>query len=84
MYKSERQNEILKILAQEGYASVERLSKLLYASESSIRRDLTHMQNSGLVKRSHGGVTLPDPIKGVASFYDRTQKNKAEKRIIAK
>ena len=78
-----RQNEILEILNQRNYISVNELAKMTFTSPSSIRRDLTYLQNNGLVRRSHGGVTLPTPISGVASFYDRTQKNVSEKRLIA-
>ena len=78
-----RQAQILNILNERTYITVEELSALTFTSPSSIRRDLTYLQNNGLVKRSHGGVTLPEPINGVASFYDRTHKNMKEKRIIA-
>lgn len=81
---SQRQNNILEILNERIYITVEELAKITFTSPSSIRRDLTYLQNNGLVKRSHGGVTLPEPIKGVASFHDRTQKNIREKRIVAK
>lgn len=78
-----RQAQILNILNERTYITVEELSTLTFTSPSSIRRDLTYLQNNGFVKRSHGGVTLPEPINGVASFYDRTHKNMKEKRIIA-
>jgi len=78
-----RQAQILHILNERTYITVDELSALTFTSPSSIRRDLTYLQNNGLVKRSHGGVTLPEPINGVASFYDRTHKNMKEKRIIA-
>ena len=44
MYRNEREYEILKLLASEGYVTVKQLSELLYTSESSIRRDLTGME----------------------------------------
>ena len=78
-----RQNEILEILNQRNYISVNELARMTFTSPSSIRRDLTYLQNNGLVKRSHGGVMLPNPISGVASFYDRKQKNVNAKRLIA-
>jgi len=81
---SQRQNSILEILNERLYITVEELAKITFTSPSSIRRDLTYLQNNGLVKRSHGGVTLPEPIKGVASFHDRIQKNIREKRLVAK
>lgn len=78
-----RQNEILEILSNSNYISVNELARMTFTSPSSIRRDLTYLQNNGLVKRSHGGVTLPTPISGVASFYSRKQKNVSAKRLIA-
>ena len=81
---SERQEKILEILNTRNYITVNELAQITFTSPSSIRRDLSAMQNVGLVKRSHGGVTLPDPIRGVASFYDRTHQNIQAKRLIAK
>ena len=78
-----RQEQILNILNDRTFVTVNELSKITFTSPSSIRRDLTYLQNNGLVKRTHGGVSITGPIKGVASFYDRSNKNIKEKRIIA-
>lgn len=80
---SNRQKKIMNILNERIFISVNELSKIVFTSPSSIRRDLTYLQNNGLVKRSYGGVSLLQPISGVASFYDRMHKNIKEKRIIA-
>ena len=81
---SDRQEEILKIVGERTYITVNELARLTYTSPSSIRRDLTAMQNVGLVKRSHGGVSMPESLNVVASYYDRTNRNIKEKRAIAK
>lgn len=81
---SERQQRILDLLNTNHFITVEELSKITFTSPSSIRRDLTYLQNNGLVQRTHGGVTLPEPAFGVASFHNRQSKNVVEKRIIAK
>jgi len=81
---SERQTQILSILKERNYISVHELAQLTFTSPSSIRRDLTSMQNIGLVERSHGGVTLPEPVRGLPSLFDRMTKNVPQKRIIAK
>lgn len=80
---SERQNEILKLVGETAYVSVNELARRTFASPSSIRRDLTSLENLGLVKRSYGGVSLPEISGRVAGFYNRTTKNVKEKRIIA-
>ena len=83
MKLSGRQKELLDIIGEAGYVSVEELAKKTFTSPSSIRRDLANMQNLGLVKRSHGGVSLPERNGRVAGFYNRSQKNVKEKRLIA-
>lgn len=79
-----RQEQILNILNDRTFITVNDLAKITFTSASSIRRDLTYLQNNNLVKRTHGGVSLPQQVSGVASFFDRAHKNIAEKRIIAK
>lgn len=54
--KEDRFLKILDILAKNDYVSVESLSKQLFVSMPTIRRDLNAMQDMGLVVRSHGGV----------------------------
>ena len=54
--KLERQQKILDILSNGKYASVEFLSKTLYVSMPTIRRDLAELEEMGFVVRSHGGV----------------------------
>ncbi len=80
---SERQEEILRIIEAHVYISVDELAQLVFTSPSSIRRDLTALQNLGLVRRTHGGVSLPEAFGRVASFTGRLTKNVREKRLIA-
>lgn len=80
---SERQNEILKIVKEHTYVSVNELSRITFTSPSSIRRDLTRLENLGLVNRSYGGASLPEINGRVAGFYNRSTKNVKEKRLIA-
>ena len=85
MLNKERELEILNILKMtNGYATVKSLCDALYASESSIRRDLTALQKRGLVKRSYGGVSLLNSHSSVGSFTHRAKLNIAEKQNIAK
>lgn len=83
MFKNERQNEILKILAADGYATVEKLSKLLYTSESSIRRDLIDLEQDGMVMRSYGGVELAKNSSRAVPFTSRLHRRIQEKKRIA-
>ena len=58
MYKCEREDEILALLSETEYATVEYLSKKMNISSSSIRRDLKNLEERGLVNRSYGGVKI--------------------------
>ena len=84
MYKIEREQEILKILKEEGFAAVMLLSNTLFKSVSSIRRDLTAMEIKGLVKRSYGGVELNSNNSSVVPFSARTHLNITAKKAMAK
>ncbi len=80
---SERQKQILNFLNERNFITVKELSAITFTSQSSIRRDLTYLENNGLAKRLHGGVSSIEPITSVASYYDRLHKSANEKRIIA-
>ena len=55
---NERQKEILGILYQRGRATVRELSKTLFVSEMTVRRDLTEMEKGGFLRRYRGGAML--------------------------
>lgn len=81
---TKRQQQIMELLQAERFLTVERLSQLTYTSPSSIRRDLTRLQNMCFIKRTHGGAELPDSGSSVAHLELRMTKNTVGKRIIAK
>ena len=81
---SGRQNDILNLLKKDSFITVKALSQATFTSESSIRRDLTKLQSQGLVRRTHGGVSLADTVERVPSLNSRMIKNIVEKKKIAK
>lgn len=83
MYRNEREQEILKLLSSEGYITVKQLSRLLYTSESSVRRDLAILEKQGLVARSYGGVELCKNSSMVIPFSTRAHHNIHAKKIMA-
>ena len=80
---SKRQEQILELLNKNGFMTVENLSKLTYTSASSIRRDLTKLQNIHFIKRTHGGANILNANQ-VAPLQNRLSQNTAAKRKIAK
>lgn len=83
MYKCERENEIMELLSDCEYATVEYLAKKMNISASSIRRDLKNLEERGLVNRSYGGVRLAEAGGKRIPFSLRSQENSAQKKLIA-
>lgn len=57
MLTQERQSKILSILRNQRSVTVSRLTEILSASESTVRRDLTLLANEGKLNKVHGGAT---------------------------
>lgn len=85
MLKNEREREIINLLeAENGFVTVKALCEKLYTSESSIRRDLTSLEQKGIIKKTYGGAELVKSFSNVVSFIKRTHHNINEKKYIAK
>lgn len=84
MSVSTRQKQILEMLNCQHFLTVEDLAEALYISPSSIRRDLTDLQNQGFVRRTHGGVSLMEEERGPIPLNTRMTQNTAAKRKIAR
>ncbi len=78
MLKNERQNEIIEILTKDSFATVEALSKRLFASLPTIRRDLSFLEEEGFIKRCHGGAMILDGNTNPPVHF-RREKNTHEK-----
>ena len=85
MFNIERQKEILHILEQRKSISVSELARLLYTSESTVRRDLSELERSGKVRRTFGGVVLEETLnREVPLLLRRSQNHEAKQKIAAK
>lgn len=81
---TKRQEQILELLNEHGFMTVDKISELTYTSPSSTRRDLTKLQNMCFIKRTHGGANLLDENNKVTPLDSRMNKNIIGKRKIAK
>ena len=82
-----RSEQIVKFLLSTGTATIEELLAVAGSSAPSIRRDLARLENRGLIRRTHGGATLVEPLlyepfRYDSSFLAREQRHAAEKRRI--
>lgn len=83
MPKNERLREIVEILKKEGFASVSDVSKLLYVSQPTVRRDLDILERQGVIRRNHGGAVLcENEISSPVSF--RKKKRSKQKSAICR
>ena len=80
MLKKERQDSIVNILKDQGYASVKYLTQKLHYSTATINRDLNELEKQNLVKRSYGGAEAAEQ-HGIPLPY-RYDKMRQEKRLI--
>ena len=84
MYKCEREDEIIALLTETEYATVDYLVRKINISASSIRRDLKNLEERGLVVRSYGGVKLANSLGKQIPFSLRSHENSAQKKQMAK
>ena len=82
----EREKEILEIILKEKTVTVKELAKRLYASEPSIRRDLSSLEKQSLIRRTHGGARLEENSSSAMHipFMIRELEQSDAKIIIAK
>jgi DeoR family transcriptional regulator, aga operon transcriptional repressor len=86
-HMKDRADQILRELRQKGSVSLDELISTLGASAASVRRDLAKLEGKGLVRRTHGGATLVEPLlyepfRYDSLFQNREQHRTAEKRRI--
>lgn len=83
-FAPERRKIIMKKLQEHQRITVKELSEELQISESTLRTDLTKMEEDGLLMRTHGGAILIDNMDSENNFSNREKRNKNEKSAIAK
>jgi DeoR family transcriptional regulator of aga operon len=82
-----RSEQIIKVLLRTGSATIEEILEVAGSSAPSIRRDLARLESRGLIRRTHGGATLVEPLlyepfRYDSSFLAREQRFAGEKRRI--
>jgi DeoR/GlpR family transcriptional regulator of sugar metabolism len=79
----DRRIRLLELIRQRGFASLPALAGALEVSESTVRRDLDFLEESGVAQRTHGGVFYTGPSPKLAHFDQRQSLNWDKKRQIA-
>jgi Transcriptional regulators of sugar metabolism len=84
MSSEERQKRIETYLQKMEFASLEELAKHVNASVSTVRRDLTLLEATGTLKRTHGGARLLAPATDEFVFSARDTHQLSEKDAIGR
>jgi DeoR family fructose operon transcriptional repressor len=79
----ERRGRLSELIRQRGFASLPELATQLAVSESTVRRDLDFLEETGVARRTHGGVFYTGPSPKLAHFDQRQSSNWDKKRRIA-
>ncbi len=80
---ADRRTRLLEIVRRQGFASLPDLAGALEVSESTIRRDLAHLEQQGSTKRTHGGAFYTGPSPQMPHFRHRQESNWSKKKAIA-
>ena len=83
MFLEERQQAILERLKKQKSITVAQLTRELFISPATARRDLCAMEKKGLIRRMHGGAMLLEGSGDERSFWAREKEQVAEKQKIA-
>ncbi|SDC27631.1 transcriptional regulator, DeoR family [Pelagirhabdus alkalitolerans] len=83
MLTAKRHDIIIQQLKKKHLVTVNELIELTDASPATIRRDLTDLEEKGLLNRVHGGASLPQPIQHEYSYSEKEHKQTEAKKRIA-
>lgn len=84
MKTEERRSQIISLLEHKGSVLVEELSQQFEVSQVTIRKDLSELEERGLLHRTHGGATYAHKSLFNPSFGEKINLQQAEKQAIAR
>src|SRR4029450_10322402 len=84
MQAEERQQRISEYLQKVEFASLEEIAGQVDASTSTVRRDLTLLEQAGGVRRTHGGARVVVPRSDEFTFSARDTHQLQEKEAIGR
>ena len=83
MLAEERRNRLLEMVRARRFASLPELADEFEVSESTVRRDLDHLEKEGVTRRIHGGVLYAGGSPKLPHFDLRQPARWEQKRAIA-
>jgi DeoR family transcriptional regulator, fructose operon transcriptional repressor len=83
MSTEQRRVKLLELIRSQGFVSIPDLRTALDVSESTIRRDLDALEETGEAQRTHGGVFFTGPSASLRLFEHKRAEQWDKKRQIA-
>jgi DeoR/GlpR family transcriptional regulator of sugar metabolism len=84
LLKTQRQKEIVDLMEDKKVMTISEMAQVLNVSMMTIRRDLEELEESGVIKKVHGGAVLFRKEKLQPSFFERVEENNNEKGRIGR
>lgn len=81
--KHDRANDIRSFLFENGLTQVQTLADVVGTSLATMRRDLTELENAGVIERIHGAAKIAESAAIEVEFSQRETHELDAKRIIA-
>jgi DeoR family glycerol-3-phosphate regulon repressor len=78
-----RQQQLIAQVRKDGFATVDALAGRFEVTPQTIRRDLGTLCDAGLLRRYHGGVSLPSSVENVAYATRQVLQQEEKARIAA-
>ncbi len=84
-FLEERRSEIVRIVNEQGKVSTKELSTLLGSSVVTIRNDINHLAELGVIVKTHGGALSPSKVFNFeVPAAAKSLRNRKEKEAIGK
>ena len=90
IHLTERREEMLGMISQNGYVTTQELCRRFYISEPTVRRELAFLEAQGLIRRSRGGaaarsggVRLPIALRQVSYQEEKRRIGKAAAALVS-
>jgi len=81
MAQNSRQQQILDLVRQRGFMSIEALADHFSVTPQTIRRDINQLSDRELLQRYHGGAGLPSSVENIAYQTRQVQELEGKRRI---
>jgi len=84
MLVEERRQRVLDLVSKRGFIALNDLAREVGVSDSTIRRDLDHWHQQGVLRRTHGGAIYVGDSASLPALEERSGSQLDEKRLIAR